>query len=94
MYADEAHEDYMEASKDAYRELLGTRYSETAKEREITTRDEIRPLYKKWKDYQNQIRLISLQIESIEDIIVMISREVSRRTGDFNEEMRNYHVGN
>lgn len=93
MYAEEAHDEYVEASSADYRSLLDMKYTETAKEREITTRENIRPYYKKWKDYQNQIRLLNIQIENIEDIIFMISREVSRRTGDFSEEMRNYRVG-
>ena len=36
--------------------------------------------------------LLEMNIANIEDAIFMISREVSRRTGDFNNENRNYNV--
>ena len=75
-----------------YRNLLNTKLSETSKEREVNTDPEVRPSYEKWCDYKNKVRLLSYNIASIEDIIFMISREVSRRTGDFNEENRNYNV--
>ena len=43
-------------------------------------------------DYKNKLRLLGMNILSIEDIIFMLSREVSRRTGDFKEENRNINV--
>lgn len=93
MYAEEARLEYMTVSEDLYRGLLNTKLSETAKEREINSDEEVKPVYEKLCDYRNKVRLLSYNIANIEDIIFMISREVSRRTGDFNEENRAYNVG-
>ena len=84
--------EYMTVSEDLYRGLLNTKLSETAKEREINSDEEVKPVYGKLCDYRNKVRLLSYNIANIEDIIFMISREVSRRTGDFNEENRAYNV--
>lgn len=45
-------------------------------------------------DYKNKVKLLNMNISSIEDIVFMLSREVSRRTGDFKDDMRNYNVDN
>ena len=93
MYAEEHRLQYMEASESRYRDLLNTKLSETAKEREVNTDPKVKPFYEEWCDCKNKVKLLSYNIASIEDIIFMISREVSRRTGDFNEENRNMNVG-
>lgn len=93
MCAEEARLDYMSASEDKYRELLNSKLSETAKEREVNTNAEVKPSYETWCDYRNKVKLLNYNIASIEDIIFMISREVSRRVGDFNDENRSYNVG-
>jgi len=92
MYAEEARLEYLSVSESIYKELLNTKLSETAKEREVNSDSEVKPVYEKWCDCKNKVRLLSYNIANIEDIIFMISREVSRRTGDFNEENRNYNV--
>lgn len=93
MYAEEARLKYMSVSEEKYRALLNTKLSETAKEREVNTSPEVRPSYENWNDCRNKVRLLNYNITSIEDIIFMLSREVSRRVGDFNEENRSYNVG-
>lgn len=92
MYAEEARIEYLSASEVQYKGLLNTKLSETAKEREVNADPEVKPIYEKWCDYRNKVKLLNYNIANIEDIIFMISREVSRRTGDFNEENRNYNV--
>lgn len=92
MFAEEARLEYMSASEIRYREFLATKLSETAKEREVNTDPEVRPHYDKWCDCRNKVKLLSYNIASVEDIIFMLSREVSRRVGDFNEENRSYNV--
>lgn len=93
MCAEEARLAYMTASEGEYRKLLNTKLSETAKEREVNTNAEVKPSYETWCDYRNKVKLLSYNIASIEDIIFLISREVSRRVGDFNDESRSYNVG-
>ena len=92
MYYDEAQVKYMQESQSLYKKLSETKMSEKAKEREINTDPEIFPFYEAMMDKQRACYLLEMDIESIEDIIFMVSREVSRRTGDFQEDTRNYNV--
>lgn len=92
MYAEEYRVEYMSASENKYRELLNTKLSEKSKDREVNSDPEVKPSYEKYIDATNKVKLLSYNIESIEDIIFMVSREVSRRTGDFNDERRDYGV--
>lgn len=92
LFCEEARREYQEVSESRYKELLGSKLSETAKEREVNSDPKVKPCYEKYLDYKNKVRLLNFNIASIEDIIFLISREVSRRTGDFSEENRNYNV--
>lgn len=89
---EEARRDYMAVSETRYRELLGSKLSETAKEREVNSDPDVLPYYERYMDYKTKIKLLSLNIQSIEEAIFMLSREVSRRTGDYENERRDYNV--
>lgn len=89
---EEARREYFEKSEVKYRELSKTKLSETAKEREVNSDEEILPYYEKYMDCKKKLQLLNLNVASIEDAIFMISREVSRRTGDFDNENRNHNV--
>lgn len=92
LFCEEARRKYVSASEVRYRELLGSKLSETAKEREVNSDPDVLPVYEEFMDYKNKVRLLNMNISSIEDIVFMLSREVSRRTGDFKDDMRNYNV--
>lgn len=92
LYCEEARRDYMDASESKYRSLLNSKLSETSKEREVNSDESVQPYYEKYLDCKNKVKLLNFNITSIEEIIFMISREISRRTGDFNEENRSYNV--
>ena len=92
MYAEDARKKYFEVSSPRYRELLNSKLSETAKEREVNSYDDVRPAFEAFNDYRNQVKLINYNIASVEDIIFMLSREMTRRVGDFKEDTRNYNV--
>lgn len=92
LFCEEARREYVDASEEKYRELLGSKLSETAKEREVNSDPEVKPSFENYMDYKNKVRLLNANISSIEDIIFLISREVSRRIGDFSEENRNNNV--
>lgn len=92
LFAEEARREYMAVSEDRYRELLGSKLSETAKEREVNSDPEVLPVYERYMDYKNKVKLLNFNILSIEEIIFMLSREVSRRTGDYENERRDYNV--
>lgn len=92
LYAEEARREYMAVSEERYRGLLNTKLSETAKEREVNSDPEVLPSYERYIDFKNKIRLLNFNISSIEEAIFMLSREVSRRTGDYENERRDYNV--
>ena len=92
LFCEEARRDYLLASEQGYRELLSTKLSETAKEREVNSNPDVKPYYEKYIESKDNLKILNLNIASIEDIIFMISREVSRRTGDFKDDNREYNV--
>lgn len=91
-YLEEAQRKYLQESQHLYKKLSETKMSEKAKERELNSDPEIFPYYEEYMDYKKKCMLLEMNIANIEDAIFMISREVSRRTGDFNNENRNYNV--
>lgn len=84
----EAKQEYLEKSSNLYSQLSTQKISETAKDRIVKTDSEIRPYYEKYSDLSNKLELLNLNINSIEDAIFLLSREVSRRTKDFSDENR------
>ena len=92
MFMEEARREYFDASVDLYRELSHTKMSETSKEREVNSDPEVKPFYESYVDCKNKVRLLSLNIASLEEAIFLISREVSRRSSDFDNENRSYNV--
>lgn len=92
MYMEEAKREYMYASESLYKDLSHTKMSETAKDREVGADPVVKPLLEKYSDCKNKVRLLNFNIQSLEEAIFLISREVSRRTSDFSEENRNYSV--
>lgn len=93
LLVEESRRAYYEASEKLYRKYSLDKMSETAKERMINADPVVKPLYNEYMDCKKKQDLVEYSIANIEDIIFMLSREVSRRTGDFNEESRNYNVG-
>ena len=92
LFMEEARREYMAVSDSKYKELLKTKLSETAKEREVNSDPSVLPSYEKFMDFKMKVRLLNSNIQSIEEAIFMLSREVSRRTGDYENERRDYNV--
>jgi hypothetical protein len=91
---DEKKENYYKASNEIYRKYsLDSKLSETAKERLVVMNPEVNPVYQEYTEYARKYSILQNTIASIEDAIFMISREVTRRTGDFFDENRNHNVG-
>lgn len=83
--------EYYSLSSDMYKKLTDRKISETAKERMLMTymdTEEHGHIYSKYLDSVEKKSLIELSIANIEDAIFLLSREVSRRTGDFKDESR------
>ena len=66
--------------------------TEKAKDIEVNNEEEVLPLYNRLQDLKVKRSVLEHNLASIEDAIFLISREVSRRTGDFNDENRNSNV--
>lgn len=90
---EEARRAYYEASDPVYRKYSLDKMSETAKDRLVNANEVVKPLYHEYVDMKKKYALIEISISNIEDIIFMLSREVTRRTGDYAEESRMYNVG-
>ena len=83
---------YYDASSVQYAEMSKTKLSETAKERLINDSEEVRPSYLKYRDEKHKLNLIAYSIQNIEDALFLVSREVTRRNSDFNDENRNHNI--
>ena len=92
LLVEEARRKYFDVSADLYRKYSLDKMSETAKERMINANPAVQPAYNEYMDCKKKQTLVEYSIANIEDIIFMLSREVSRRTGDFNEESRAHNV--
>lgn len=89
---EEYRRSYITASEEAYKSLSSGKLSETAKDRLINSDEKVKPLYYEYMNWVKRKDLLEYNILNIEDAIFMISREVSRRTSDFDAENRNYNV--
>lgn len=89
---EESRRKYFEISEEYYRKYSTLKMSETAKDKLINAQEEVRPVYYEYMDFKKKQTLVEYSIANVEDIIFMISREVTRRNGDFNEENRSYNV--
>lgn len=93
LLTEEYRRKYLEASDSIYRKYSFDKMSETAKDRLINANETVRPVYYEYVDMKKKYTLLEISISNIEDIIFMLSREVTRRTGDFAEENRAFNVG-
>lgn len=84
---------YVKSSEKLYASLSNGKMSETAKERIINADSEVEPFYYEFKEWSQKLNMLMQNIANIEDAIFLLSREVSRRTSDFDDENRNYNVG-
>ncbi|MCX7985304.1 MAG: hypothetical protein N3A63_10455, partial [Bacteroidetes bacterium] len=85
---------YYDKSIPLYKELSKQKISETAKERIINNDEEVKEYFIKMKDEKKKLELLMYSLASIEDAIFLISREISRRNGDYEIESRNENVQN
>jgi hypothetical protein len=90
---DEAKKIYHDVSYPVYVSLNQAKLSETAKDRILNSHEDVADSYYALQEVKRKKALVMSSIENIEDAIFMLSREVTRRTGDFNEETRNHNVG-
>ena len=92
-YSESARRIYYNASEYAYEEMTDRRVSEGAKERLISTKKGVCEYYNEWVDSCRKVSMVKAAIANIEDAIFLLSREVTRRGADYDEEQRDYNVG-
>ena len=76
-----------------YRELCKDKLSETAKDLIINNDPEVKPYYEKYVEAKLKLSMLERSIENTTDSIFLLSREISRRESDFNEEKRLHNKG-
>jgi hypothetical protein len=89
---EDAKRDYYDVSTPEYEELSKQKLSETAKDRILNNLKSVKPFFITYKNEKKKLMLFSYSLASIDDAIFLISREISRRGGDFNTEGRNESV--
>ena len=90
---EEKKRSYLEHSSPHYSDLTANRnLSETAKDKLINVQDDVYPYYIAYSDEREKLNLMETILNSIEDGIFLISREISRRNHDWDTETRNENV--
>lgn len=84
---------YFDVSAPYYEEFTDKRLSETSKDRLINAKEEVKEYYEEWIDCKRKVALVETAIANIEDAIFLLSREVTRRGSDYDDENRDYNVG-
>lgn len=89
---DEASRLYYEKAHPLYRKYSSEKLSEKAKDRMVNADPNVAEFYNSFVAVKRQCTLVEQSIANIEDAIFLISREISRRTTDFENEQRNMSV--
>lgn len=90
---EEKKRSYLEHSSPHYSDLTANRnLSETAKDKLINLHEDVYPSYLAYSDEKEKLGLMESVLNSIEDGIFLISREISRRNHDWDTEIRNENV--
>lgn len=93
-YIEEARRVYYDKYFVVYEELTENhpKMSEKAKEIQCNNNDYVKDHFLNYRDLQYKLSMIDSTIASLEELIFLVSREISRRGADFNNETRNDNV--
>ena len=86
MLVEEAKRAYYSSTEPFYKRYTNDRISETAKDRLINSQEEVKSYYEEYMDAVRKRSLVETTIANIEDIIFMLSREVTRRGSDLEDK--------
>lgn len=92
IFVEEAKRAYLDVSTPIYQQFP-MKTAESAKERLVTQDPSVKPLYEEYMDMNKKLLMLELQLANIEDAIFLLSREITRRTGDFSDENRVHNIG-
>ena len=85
---EEAKRKYYDKFMPVYEHLCQLKLSETAKELQANNSESVKDVFLAYKDEKQKLKMLNYSLASIEDGIFNISREISRRGADFNNENR------
>jgi len=90
VYKEQARRRYREAYDKKYKELTNCpiKYSEAAKEKLIEMDEEVRALDYECRDWDTKIEYLKDCMDSCDESIFLVSREITRRGIDFDNEKR------
>ena len=74
---------YYASTEDLYKTYSSSKMSETAKERIINSDPAVKEAYFTFRDSRIKRDMVASAIANVEDIIFMLSREVTRRNSEF-----------
>lgn len=94
LMAENAKRKFYSSSESTFAALTSKRVSESAKERMLATDESIKPIYEEYIDKKYILSYMQTILANIEDSIFLLSREISRRSADFNDESRVHNVQN
>lgn len=80
------YDKYIEVYKELTRE--NPKMSEKAKELFCNNHSEVYDDFIKYRDCESRLSMVDMTIESLTEFIFLVSREISRRGADWNEEQR------
>lgn len=89
---EQSKREYHSVADDKYKELNKTKLTEKAKDLEVNSNEDVIESYNAMNDMRMKITLLNHTIDNLTDALFMISREVSRRCSDFDNERRNSNV--
>ena len=92
LITEEAKRNYYHTSDPIYKALSESKMSETAKERLINSDERVVEVYEAYNDEKQKLAILKYAVENITDSLFLVSREVSRRSSDFDNEYRNESV--
>lgn len=93
IFIEEKKREYYAVSTPIYSTLSKKDYtSESSKERFINNHSDVVDVFYELRNLEQGLNTLELNIASIEDAVFLLSREVSRRNADFNDENRNDNV--
>lgn len=85
MIVEECKREYFSSTEHHYKRFTVDKISETAKDRLLNALPDVKPKYETYMDAIRKKSMVEVTIANIEDIVFMLSREVTRRSSDLED---------
>lgn len=94
IHTEDAKRLYYDKFVPIYNILSHNKMTEKAKEIQANNDDTVKEVFLNYKDEKQKLKTLMYTLDSLDDAIFLISREISRRGADFNNSFRNESVQN